>query len=161
MDPKHYATSSVLMNMWRDEPALSQDLVYDMMEDLEFYYDYSADAFPNKPGLWSSYRRNQWMTIVQEWMDTHDWHATRNKRQVSRRRCFTPSRTVDLHVTAHSYGTDSQPVQAPLSSNLRSMVNSDTQKTLHRHVRPQSKHFGLEENYVQSQEYWLAAFHLP
>ena len=65
-----YATCPLLLNKWRDDPNVFNKLVDEIVTDLEFSYEYSSDAFPEKPEQENRSQRDQRMAMVEEWMNT-------------------------------------------------------------------------------------------
>lgn len=64
----------------KNQPDLIQALTGEIVDDLEFNYTCTADAFSRRSELESSYQREQRLVMIEEWMNTHNWQATKKQK---------------------------------------------------------------------------------
>lgn len=78
-----YCTSPILKYTFNDDPILFRELVDEIVEDLEFSYDYGLDSFPTKPEDENIDQKRSREIMVQEWIKSRSWKARSEKQAMS------------------------------------------------------------------------------
>ena len=133
----NFGTDPVLTYMSKSQPDLIQALTSEIVDDLEFNYTYTADAFPGRPELESSYQRKERLEMIEEWMNIHNWQANKKEKAYILTTLF-------YSIWNQRYALQSTPKQTLLPSRL------NLEEKVFTHRTPQSKAFELEKHSTQS-----------
>jgi len=135
-------TCPALVYMSKNQPELMQALTDEIVEDFEFHYTYAADAFPRRSELESSYQKEQRLVMIEEWMNTNDWQATKKQET----HVLTP---LFYSIWNQRYALQSSSKQTLLPSYFRSKAEAFTNRMPQGLIRPQSKDFEPEKHSTQ------------
>ena len=138
-----FGTNPVLGYMSTNQPNLIRALTDEIVDDLEFNYTYTADAFPRRAGLESSYQREQRLVMIEEWMNTHHWQAAKKQKTYILTTLF-----YFIWNQRHALQPISRPTLLP--SRLRAEEKVFAHITPQDSVDTQSKDFGPEKHSTQS-----------
>jgi hypothetical protein len=133
----------VLVYMSKNQPDLIQALTGEFVDDLEFNYTYTADAFPRRSKLESSYQREQRLVMIEEWMNTYYWQVTKKQKAY----ILT---TIFYSIWNQRYALQSIYMQTLLPSHLRSEEKVFAHRTPQDFVHTQSKDFEPEKHFARS-----------